>query len=119
MMDRRRGFLGGILLAVSSVIFFLFMGYPLLTQQGNDQVGSPFSGNMQSPDAISAISNDIDSCVSNPSSDCDQEMLQISKFCDQNKGQEQTYQFCSDARVKIYLENRNMAQIKVNGGGGT
>lgn len=118
-MNRKRGMVAGIILAVSSAIFFLFIGFPLVSQQPGDQVNSPFSGSIQSPDAISTIASDIDSCVANPTSDCDQEMLQISKFCEQNKGQEQNYQFCTDARVKMYLDHRNMAQITVNGGGGS
>lgn len=118
-MNRKKGMITGIILAISSAFFFLFIGFPVLNQQSGDQIGSPFSSSVQSPDAISTIASDIDSCVASPTSDCDQEMLQISKFCEQNKGQEQTYQFCSDSRVQMYLEHRSMAQITVNGGGGS
>ncbi|MDE1830065.1 MAG: hypothetical protein KGI25_07065 [Thaumarchaeota archaeon] len=117
-MNRKRGLITGVILAISSAFFFLFIGFPLFNQQSGDQVGSPFTSSIQSPDSISTIASDIDSCVANPNSDCDQEMLQISKFCEQNKGQEQNYQFCSDSRVQMYIDNRNMAQITVNGGGG-
>ena len=116
-MNRKGGVVTGVILAISSVFFFILIGFPLFNLQPNDQNNSPFSTSTQSPDTISTIANDIDSCVSNPTSDCDQEMLQVSKFCDQNKGQEQTYPFCSDTRVQMYIEQRNMAQIKVNGGG--
>lgn len=116
-MNRQRGFITGIILAVSSAAFFIFIGFPLFNQQSGDQVGSPFTNSIQSPDTISTIASDIDSCITSPTSDCDQEMLQVEKFCQQNKGQEQNYQFCSDSRVQMYLNQRNMQQITVNGGG--
>ncbi|MGI0087766.1 MAG: hypothetical protein ACREBI_07370 [Nitrosotalea sp.] len=116
-MNRKRGLITGIILAASSAFFFISIGFPFFNQQSSDQGNSPLSTSPQSPDTISTIASDIDSCVSNPTSDCDQEMLQISKFCEQNKGQEQTYPFCSDTRVQMYVDQRNMAQIKVNGGG--
>lgn len=116
-MNRNRGIITGVILAISSAFFFIFIGFPLFNQPSSDQGNSQFSSSMQSPDTISTIASDIDSCVSNPTSDCDQEMLQVSEFCQQNKGQEQTYPFCSDTRVQMYVEQRDMAQIKVNGGG--
>ncbi len=118
-MNRRSGLITGIALAVSSVFFFIFIGFPLFSQQPGDGVNSPISGSDQSPDTISAIASDIDSCITTPTSDCDQEMLQVSKFCSQNKGQEQNYPFCADSRVQIYLEHRDMARNAVNGGGGS
>lgn len=116
-MNRKGGLITGIILAISSVFFFIFVGFPLFGQQPDSQGGSPFSSSVQSPQEISTIASDIDSCIASPSSDCDQEMMQVSKFCEQNKGQEQNYPFCSDSRVQMYLEHRNMAQITVNGGG--
>jgi hypothetical protein len=115
-MNRKRGFITGIILAVSSAAFFVFIGFPLFNQPNGDQIGSPFDSSMQSPQTISTIAGDIDACVSNPTSDCDQEMLQVEKFCQQNTGQKQNYSFCSDSRVQIYLNKRNMQQITVNGG---
>lgn len=116
-MNRRSGLITGIALAVSSVFFFLFIGFPLFSQQPGGGSDSPFSGSPQSPDTVSAIASDIDSCVATPTADCDQEMLQVSKFCSQNKGQEQNYPFCADSRVQMYLEHRNMAGTTVNGAG--
>ncbi len=116
-MNRPRGFITGIILAVSSAAFFLFIGFPLFNSPSGNQVSSPFDSSVQSPETISTIANDIDACVSNPTSDCDQEMLQVEKFCQQNKGHEQNYPFCSDSRVQVYLNQRNMQQITVNGGG--
>lgn len=115
-MNRRGGLIAGIILAASSAFFFISIGLPFFGQQSIYPGGSPLSASPQSPDTISTIASDIDSCVSNPSSDCDQEMSQILQFCEQNKGQEQTYQFCSDTRVQMYVEQRDMTQIKVNGG---
>ncbi|MDE1763130.1 MAG: hypothetical protein KGH88_02665 [Thaumarchaeota archaeon] len=116
-MNRKGGVITGVILAISSAFFFIFLGFPLFNLQSGEQTGSPFDSSVQSPEAISTIANDIDSCVANPTSDCDQEMAQVEKFCQQNKGQEQNYPFCTDSRVSIYLEHRNMAQITVNGGG--
>ncbi|MGH2612596.1 MAG: hypothetical protein ACRDFB_06050 [Rhabdochlamydiaceae bacterium] len=116
-MNRKGGIITGIILAASSAFFFISIGFPSFDQQSSYPGSSPLSSSPQSPDTISTIASDIDSCVSNPTSDCDQEMSQISEFCGQNKGQEQTYPFCSDTRVQMYVEQRDMAQIKVNGGG--
>lgn len=109
-MNKRRGIITGIILAASSVFVFFFIGFPFLNQQ-TDQP-SPF--NAQNPDTISTVENDIDSCVSNPTSDCDQEMIQISKYCKQN--QAQNIPFCSDPRVQAYLVNRGLTLPPVNGG---
>ncbi len=117
-MNKKSGLITGVILAVSSAFFFIFVGIPLFNQQSGDQVNSPFANNVQSSEEISTIASDIDSCMSNPTSDCDQEMTQVEKFCEQNKGQEQNYPFCADSRVQMYLEQRNTAQITVNGGEG-
>ncbi|HJU14127.1 MAG TPA: hypothetical protein VJ792_06675 [Candidatus Nitrosotalea sp.] len=116
-MNRKRGLITGIILAISSGLFFVFIGFPSFIQQPNDSVDSPFTGSVQSPDALSTISSDIDACISSPTADCDQEMQQISKFCSQNKGQEANYPFCADSRVQMYLEHRNVEQSGVNAGG--
>lgn len=115
VMNRRSGILAGILLAVSSTVFFLFIGFPLFNVN-NTQTDTPFS-NVRNNQDVSTIGNDIDACISNPTSDCDQEMQQLSKFCEQNKDQYQQYPFCSDSRIQMYLNHRNSAQIKVNGEG--
>lgn len=116
-MNRKGGLITGIILAVSSGLFFVFMGLPQFGLQPNDSVDSPFTGSVQSPEALSTISSDIDGCISSPTTDCDQEMKQISQFCIQNKGQDANYPFCSDSRVQMYLEHRNSAQSGVNVGG--
>ncbi|GEM_PF-888758 len=118
-MNKRNGLITGVALAASSALFFIFIGFPLFNQQSGDQIESPFTNSIQSPQTISTIASDIDSCITTPSSDCDQEMLQVSKFCEQNKGQEQNYPFCTDSRVQMYIDNRNMAQITVNDGSGS
>lgn len=109
-MKRRGGIVSGIILAASSALVFYFIGFPFLNQQ-QDQP-SPF--NVQNPGSLSTLASDIDSCVSNPTSDCDQEMIQISRYCKQNK--DQNIPFCSDPRVNMYLDNRGLAQPTVNGG---
>ena len=109
-MNRRGGLITGIILAASSAIVFIFLGFPYLNQQPD--FPSPF--NVQNSDTVSTLTSDIDSCVSNPSSDCDQEMIQISKYCQQNKVQNTP--FCSDTRVSAYINNRGLALPPVNGG---
>ena len=108
----------GIVLAVSSAIFLIFIGFPLFTLQPSGQAGSPLESQPQSAQEINNVSNEINSCIASPSANCDQEMQQISLFCGQNPGQEQNYPFCSDPRVQMYLQHRNMDQIRVNGGQG-
>lgn len=109
-MNRRSGIITGILLAASSAFVFFFIGFPFLNQQSGEP--SPF--NAQNPDTVSTLASDIDSCVSNPTSDCDQEMVQVSKYCQQNK--DQNISFCSDPRVKAYLDNRGLTLPPVNVG---
>lgn len=117
-MKRRGGLLTGIILAVSSTIFFLFIGFPLFNPGQGDQTGPPLGMSDQSPQTMSAVSNEIDSCVSNPSSDCDQVMLQVSRFCQQDQSQARDYPFCSDSRIQMYLQQRSLDQIHVNGAHG-
>jgi hypothetical protein len=109
-MNRRQGLVTGIILAASSVFVFIFLGFPFLNQQADQS--SPL--NAQNPDTVSSVASEIDSCVSNPNSDCDQEMLQVSKYCQENKGQD--ISFCSDPRVPAYLNNRGLTLPPVNGG---
>ena len=111
-MNRRQGILTGIFLAAASSLAFFFVGSPFLNQ--NDQTGNPFSNLAQSPESISTIQNDIDSCITNPTTDCDQEMQQIPKFCEQNK--DQNISFCSDSRVQMYLSQRGLTRPTINEG---
>jgi hypothetical protein len=109
-VNKRGGFIAGIILAAASAFVFFFIGFPFLNQQSNEP--SPF--NAQNPDTTGTLASDIDSCVSNPTSDCDQEMIQVSKYCQQNQGQNIPY--CSDPRVQAYLVNRGLTLPPVNGG---
>lgn len=101
-----------IFLAGASAFAFYFIGSPFLNQ--NDQTTNPFSNFAQSPESVSTIQNDIDSCIANPTPDCDQEMQQIPKFCEQNK--DQNISFCSDPRIQAYLDQRGLTRSKINVG---
>jgi hypothetical protein len=68
----------------------------------------------QNPDSISTLTSDVDACVSNPTPDCDQEMLQIKNFCNENK--DQNIPLCSDARVRQYVDQRGLERPTVNTG---
>lgn len=98
-----------IALAFAFTIYFFVSPF----MYGSDQGGviPPLN---QSPDSISTLSNDIDACVSAPTSDCDQEMLQIKNYCNNNKGQ--NISVCSDVRVQEYIDSRGLERPVINTG---
>ena len=85
---------------------------------------SPFTGSgdqtnlipgfNQNPNSITTLTSDVDACVTNPTSDCDLEMLQIKKFCKENK--DQNIPVCSDARVPQYVDQRGLERPAINTG---
>ena len=91
-----------------SVYFFIS---PFL---GSGDQTSLIPGFNQNPDSISTLTSDVDTCVTNPTSDCDQEMLQIKKFCKENKDQHAPV--CSDARVSQYVDQRGLERPTINTG---
>ena len=110
-MDKARKISTYLIIAVAigfSIYFFIspFLG-------SGDQTGLIPSFN-QSPDSISTLTSDMDACVTNPTSDCDQEMLQITKFCNENK--DQHIPVCSDARVPQYVDQRGLERPAINTG---
>ena len=96
-----------IALAFAFTIYFFVSPF----MYGSDQSGAIPPLN-QSPDSISTLSNDIDACVSAPTSDCDQEMLQIKNYCNSNKGQ--NISVCSDVRVQEYIDSRGLERPVIN-----
>jgi hypothetical protein len=100
-----------LIIAVAFGFSIYFFASPFLYP--SDQSGTIPSLN-QSPDSISTLASDIDACMSNPTSDCDQEMMQINKYCNDNKGQD--IPICSDARVKEYVGNRGLERPPINTG---
>lgn len=113
-MDRRRGVLLGMILAGVSGMIFYFFTSPILYPSSDQNSGNPITGPNQNPDTLSTLENDVDSCISNPTSDCDQEMLQILNYCQQNK--DQNIPACSDARVQQYVEQRGLNRPIINTG---
>ena len=109
-MNRNRR-LGITLFLASVVIFsFYFIGSPFIFQQ---QAGDGLFSNMtQNPQNVSTLEDDIDSCMSTPTSDCDQEMLQIKQFCKQNN--DPNISVCSDHRVQSYIDQRGLERPSVN-----
>jgi hypothetical protein len=110
-VDKTRRISTYLIIAVAfgfSVYFFIspFIG-------SGDQTGLIPSFN-QNPDSVSTLSSDVDACVTNPTSDCDQEMLQIKQFCKENKGQ--NIPVCSDARVPQYIDQRGLERPAINTG---
>jgi hypothetical protein len=110
-MDKARKILTYMIIATAfgfSVYFFIS---PLV---GSEDQGSLIPSFNQDPNSISTLTNDVDACVSNPTSDCDQEMLQIKKFCNENKGQ--NIPVCSDARIPQYVDQRGLERPAINTG---
>jgi hypothetical protein len=68
----------------------------------------------QNPDSISTLSSDVDTCVTTPTSDCDQEMLQVKNYCNNNRGQ--NIPICSDVRVQEYIDSRGLERPTINTG---
>ena len=110
-VDKTRKISTYLIIAVAfgfSVYFFIspFLG-------SGDQTGLIPNIN-QNPDSISTLTSDVDACVTNPTSDCDQEMLQIKKFCNENK--DQHIPVCSDPRVPQYVDQRGLERPAINTG---
>ncbi len=110
-MNRNRRI--GIALFLASVVgfSFYFIGSPFLFQQSGDNLISNIN---QNPQNVSTLEDDVDSCSSTPTSDCDQEMLQIKQFCKQNT--DPNVPVCSDHRVQSYIDQRGLERPTVNTG---
>ena len=98
-------------IAIAFALTIYFFASPFMS--GSDQSGQIPPLN-QNPDSISTLTSDIDSCVSTPTSDCDQEMLQIKKYCADNRGQ--NISVCSDVRVQEYIDSRGLERPVINTG---
>jgi hypothetical protein len=109
-MDKTRKISSYLMIVIAfgfSVYFFVspFLGSP-------DQ--SLIPGLNQNPDSVSTLTDDVDVCVANPTSDCDQEFLQIIKFCKDNS--DKPIPVCSDSRVQQYVDQRGLQRPVVNMG---
>jgi hypothetical protein len=109
-VDKARKISTYLIIAVAFGFSMYFFVSPFLGSQ--DQSLMPSLN--QSPDAVSTLTNDVDTCVTNPTPDCDQEMLQIIKFCKGNKDQQ--IPVCSDARVPQYVDQRGLERSVINTG---
>ena len=110
-MDKTRKISTYLIIAIAfgfSVYFFIS---PFL---GSGDQTSPIPSFNQNPNSIPTLTSDVDACVTNPTSDCDQEMLQIKKFCNENK--DQHIPVCSDARVPQYIDQRGLERPAINTG---
>ena len=100
-----------LVIAAAFAFTIYFFASPFMS--GSDQGGQIPPLN-QSPDSISTLTSDIDACVSTPTSDCDQEMLQIKNYCNNNRGQ--NISVCSDVRVQEYIDSRGLERPIINTG---
>ena len=98
-------------IAISFAFTVYFFVSPFLSSSNQDGLIPSIN---QSPDSVSTLASDIDTCVSSPTSDCDQEMLQIKKYCVDNKNQ--NIPVCSDVRVQEYIDNRGLERPIINTG---
>jgi hypothetical protein len=92
-----------------SIYFFIS---PFLDSQDQGQNAIP--GINQNPGTVPTLTSDVDTCVTNPTLDCDHEMLQIMKFCKDNK--DQHIPVCSDVRVPQYVDQRGLERPIINTG---
>jgi len=112
-VDRARKISTYLIIAVAFGFSIYFFVSPFLGSE--DQGQNLMPGFNQSPDSVPTLTRDVDTCVTNPTSDCDQEMLQIMKFCKDNKDQ-QHIPVCSDARVPQYVDQRGLERPIINTG---
>lgn len=110
-MDIKRRIPIFLVIALAFAFTIYFFASPFM--YGSNQGGTIPPLN-QSPDSISTLTSDIDSCVSTPTSDCDQEMLQIKNYCNNNRGQ--NIPVCSDVRVQEYIDSRGLGRPTINTG---
>ncbi|HJW19765.1 MAG TPA: hypothetical protein VJ571_04330 [Candidatus Nitrosotalea sp.] len=110
-MDVRRRIPVYLMIGVAFAFTLYFFVSPFLSS--SDQGGTVPALN-QSPDSVSTLGNDIDTCVTTPTSDCDQEMLQIKNYCTSNRGQ--NIPICSDVRVQEYIDSRGLERPVINTG---
>lgn len=111
-MDKARKISTYLMIAVAFGFSIYFFVSPFLGSQ--DQGQNLIPGFNQSPDSVPTLTSDVDACVTNPTSDCDHEMLQIMKFCKDNK--DQHVPVCSDARVPQYVDQRGLERPIINTG---
>ena len=112
-MDKARKISTYLIIVVAFGFSIYFFVSPFLDSE--DQGQNPIPSFNQSPNSISTLTSDVDTCITNnPTSDCDQEMLQINKFCKYNK--DQHIPVCSDARVPQYVDQRGLERQTINTG---
>lgn len=99
-------------IAISFAFTAYFFASPFLSSSNQDGLIPSIN---TSPDSVSTLASDVDACISSPTSDCDQEMLQIKKYCADNK--DQNISVCSDVRVQEYVDNRGLERPIINTGG--
>lgn len=110
-MDKIRRISTYLIIALAlgfSVYFFIS---PFLNPENKTGLIPGFN---QDPNSISTLTSDVDACVSTPTSDCDQEMMQIKNFCSENK--DQNIPVCSDPRVQKYIDQRGLERPIINTG---
>ncbi|MGI0065563.1 MAG: hypothetical protein ACREA5_06325 [Nitrosotalea sp.] len=110
-MDIRRKLPMYLMIGVAFAFTLYFFASPFLSSSDQSGQMPAFS---QNPDSISTLANDVDACVTTPTSDCDQEMLQIKNYCTSNRGQ--NIPICSDVRVQEYIDSRGLERPTINPG---
>ena len=108
-MDKTRKIATFLIIVIAFGFSAYFFVSPFLGS--GDQGQTPVN---QSSNSVSTLTDDVDGCVTNPTSDCDQEMLQISQYCKDKRDQQ--IPACSDARVAQYIDQRGLDRPVVNTG---
>jgi hypothetical protein len=110
-MDKMRKISTYMIIAAAFAFSVYFFISPFV---GSGDQTSLIPGFNQDPNSVSTLTSDVDACVTNPTSDCDQEMLQLKNFCKENN--DQHIPVCSDARVSQYVDQRGLERPAINTG---
>jgi hypothetical protein len=111
-IDKKQKIATYILIAVAlgfSVYFFVSLFLDPLNRGP-----IPISNFNQTSNAIPTLTDDVDACVVNPTSDCDQEMLKIKLFCNENK--DAHIPVCSETRIQRYIDQRGLERPTIKTG---
>lgn len=99
------------LFIAAACAFSLYYAYSFF---GTNYPNPESFSNIQDPNAIPTLTDDVNSCISNPTIDCDSEMLEIKKFCVDNKNK--AIPVCSDPRVQQYIDQHGLERPTINTG---
>ena len=111
-MDKGRKITTYLLIAAAFGFSVYFFVSPFLDPLDRGQV--PISNFNQTLNSIPTLTADVDACMSSPTLDCDQEILQIKLLCNEDK--DAHIPVCSDTRVQRYIDQRGLERPTIKTG---